>query len=321
MNTVRQAAQGRWQGILRQLGIPEQFLVNRHGPCPVCEGKDRFRFDDREGRGTYYCNACGAGDGFSLLMNYHGWDFKTAAHKVEETVGTVPPAPAKPKPDPRLLLKRIAREAIKLTGNDPVSRYLTHRGLSQVPQELFYHPGMAYFDNGRKVGDFPAMLALVEDSDGNRLTYHVTYLTPDGHKATVANPKKVMPPVSTISGAAVRLFGCGPHIAVTEGIETAIAVHEATQLPVWAAISANGVEKLQIPEWAERVTIYADNDKSFTGQQAAYALARRLAVSQGLRADVIVPDYPGQDFLDVWTVSMNTRRGINQPWPDEMEAS
>ena len=34
--------------------LPER----KAGPCPLCaEGKDRFRFDDREGKGTWICNS------------------------------------------------------------------------------------------------------------------------------------------------------------------------------------------------------------------------------------------------------------------------
>ncbi|WP_250206017.1 primase-helicase zinc-binding domain-containing protein, partial [Escherichia coli] len=44
------AARGHWAQILPALGV--NILKNRHQPCPVCGGKDRFRFDDQEGRGT-----------------------------------------------------------------------------------------------------------------------------------------------------------------------------------------------------------------------------------------------------------------------------
>ncbi|NYY79755.1 hypothetical protein DMH17_06695 [Raoultella planticola] len=33
----------------------------------MCGGADRFRFDDKEGRGTWFCNQCGAGDGLKLV--------------------------------------------------------------------------------------------------------------------------------------------------------------------------------------------------------------------------------------------------------------
>jgi putative DNA primase/helicase len=53
MNTVDRA-RGRWREILPQLGIDPRFLSNKQGPCPMCGGKTRFRFDDRDGSGSYY---------------------------------------------------------------------------------------------------------------------------------------------------------------------------------------------------------------------------------------------------------------------------
>ena len=47
VDEVKRAAHGRWPGVLTAFGIPAGMLVNRHGPCPLCGGTDRFRFDDR----------------------------------------------------------------------------------------------------------------------------------------------------------------------------------------------------------------------------------------------------------------------------------
>lgn len=48
VSRAEKAARGHWSRILPALGVT--VLKNRHQPCPVCAGKDRFRFDDREGR-------------------------------------------------------------------------------------------------------------------------------------------------------------------------------------------------------------------------------------------------------------------------------
>ncbi len=64
---LKDRALGRWRGILPALGVPAKALSNRHGPCPMCGGKDRFRFDDKGGRGTWICSQCGAGDGIELV--------------------------------------------------------------------------------------------------------------------------------------------------------------------------------------------------------------------------------------------------------------
>ena len=52
LNNAAELASGRWHGILTALGVPQEFLTGKHGPCPICGGKDRFRFDNKNGRGT-----------------------------------------------------------------------------------------------------------------------------------------------------------------------------------------------------------------------------------------------------------------------------
>lgn len=100
---------GRWREILPALGIPTEYLTNRHGPCPGCGGRDRYRFDDREGRGTFVCGGGGdtlTGDGFDLLMHVHGWSRQEVFRAVSEYLGmasSLPPRkpPQRPPETPR----------------------------------------------------------------------------------------------------------------------------------------------------------------------------------------------------------------------------
>src|SRR5580693_458201 len=96
MNTVERA-RGRWREILPALGIGRQYLVNKHGPCPLCGGRDRYRFDDREGTGSYFCNQCGAGSGLILIRKKNGWNHAEACNAVDEIIGTDRPR-ATPQP-------------------------------------------------------------------------------------------------------------------------------------------------------------------------------------------------------------------------------
>jgi len=48
----------------------------------LCGGKDRWRFDDRDGLGTYFCSNCGAGDGFTLLSKKTKMPFADIAFKI-----------------------------------------------------------------------------------------------------------------------------------------------------------------------------------------------------------------------------------------------
>lgn len=112
--TVRQAAQGRWPRILSELGIAVPDHPRKHGPCPVCGGKDRFRFDDRNGDGTYFCNQCTphAGDGVRLVMNARALRFPEALAAVGCALGLDPSQSAKPRPPFPSPPARIEREAI-----------------------------------------------------------------------------------------------------------------------------------------------------------------------------------------------------------------
>lgn len=289
------AARGKWVGILIQMGIEERFLRNKHGPCPMCEGRDRFRFDDKNGDGTWICSQCGSGTGIKLLMGWKGWDFKTAAHEVDQIVGNVEAkTPEKEKAEPVIRLKKIASGLADMASINPVRMYLARRGLTPTPATK-YHPALAHYgDDGMRV--FPAMVCLFHSADARPLSFHITWLTPQGEKAPVASPRKVMTPVEPLAGSAIRLFPVSEHIGIAEGIETALAVHRDFGIPCWAAANAGLMEKFVVPDGVKAVSIFADNDASFTGQAAAYALAKRLSGT----VDVVVhvPAVTGTDFAD-----------------------
>lgn len=210
----------------------------------------------------------------------------------------------------RKLVQRIWDEARPVTAGDEVDRYLSGRGLAlpAYPTVLRFHPALGYYEKdgsgkSRKLAEHPAMLACIQGQDGHAVTLHRTYLQ-DGAKLRAADAKKVLS--AGINGAAVRLFEATGQLAVCEGIETALAVHLATQQPVWAGISAGNLEKLWLPDTVRAVGIYADNDAGgdFAGQSCAFALARRLKreekTSGPRQVRVFVPRHAGTDWADVW---------------------
>lgn len=302
--SVLDRASGKWPEILEALGIPPEHLTRKHGPCPMCGGKDRWRFTDWQSKGGWICNACGTGDGMDLLQQYHGWDFAEAARAVESIVGDVKPTFRSSGPDPAIRLNKIRKGIVQPIDVSDVPAYLESRGL-EIPPGLKAHPSVGYYSGGMHIGDYPAMLGLVQKGS-KPLTYHVTYLQ-DGRKAPVEPARKILKPVETIKGAAIRLYPQAPHMGVAEGIETAIAAKMLSELPVWSVMSTGGMESWYPPDGVDRVTIFADHDAKYGGQKAAYALAHRLAC-KGFGVEVRIPPDVGADWNDVLMGGKNATR-------------
>lgn len=79
---IRDLARGRWDLILNKLGYAVNTNAKEHTQCPVCGGKDRFRFDNERGTGSYICSQGNgdtvAGDGLSLLIDHAGMSLYNA---------------------------------------------------------------------------------------------------------------------------------------------------------------------------------------------------------------------------------------------------
>ena len=292
------AAQGKWKGILLELGVPEKHLRNKHGPCPLCAGKDRFRFDNKEGRGTYICNNCGAGNGMDLALKFTGERFAEVARRIDAIVGNVKPEAAKPEISPeskRALLRKTFLETQPIQPNDLADKYFKSRGIGEMvyPRALRFAPKLKDGDGGIR----PALVAVVGVHGEKPSTLHRTFLSPSGGKADMRSPRKLMPS-EVPDGSCVQLsdYQGGP-LGIAEGIETALAASHLFNIPVWAALNANMLQKWTPPENCKEVAVFGDNDATFTGQAAAYALARKLK-SKGIETTVHIPSKINSDWND-----------------------
>jgi putative DNA primase/helicase len=174
----------------------------------------------------------------------------------------------------------------------PVQAYLTARGITApIPVSLRF----LCLRHSPTGGTWPCMVAAVARWPGSKIVaVHRTYLS-GSQKAPVDPCRMTLGPVA---GGAVRLAPASEVMGVAEGIETALSAMQVSGIPVWAALSAGGIERLILPALpqARTLIIFADHDPR--GLEAAQKAAARWR-DEGREVVIEVPPLPGQDFNDL----------------------
>ncbi|EQA6159164.1 primase-helicase zinc-binding domain-containing protein [Enterobacter hormaechei] len=270
-DTVKQAC-GHWPRILPALGV--KVIKNRHQACPVCGGSDRFRFDDKEGRGTWFCNQCGAGDGLKLIEKVFGVSASEAAGKVNALTGNLPPvAPeviAAAGAETDASRKAAASMAVKLmektrtaTGN----AYLTRKGF---PGSECVMLTATHKTGGVTFGAGDLVVPLYDDSGA---LVNLQLINFEGLKRTLKG--------GAVKGTCHIIEGqkqAGKRLWIAEGYVTALTVHHLTGETVMVALSS--VNLLSLASLARQkhpacqIVLAADRDLSGDGQTRAAAAAR-----------------------------------------------
>lgn len=306
---IHKLLSGRWPETLKACGVSDEYLTGKHCPCPACGGRDRFRFTDKGGEGMFICAHCGAGDGFALLRLIHGWSFAETRRTVIEVMGLGGASLQSREPSRRrqshdqvpvrlsvrvrnLLAATVSPERVQDT-----VRYLASRKLWPLPDgcEWRAHEGIEYWDNWKKIGRFPALVAEVKDIEGDLVTAHVTYLC-GGRKLDTYAPRKILSRLTGRRGCAVRLMPVlGEVLGVAEGIETALAAHNFHGISVWAALNTALLAKFIPPPEVNRLIIFADRDDA--GIDAANRLCS--ALESRCSVELSLPPVNYNDWADV----------------------
>lgn len=245
-------AKNQWRHVFQSLSIevPDSASVAAH--CPACGGKDRFRFDDQEGRGTYICNQCGAGDGLSLVQKVNGCNATEAAKMVSAVLSdgehceTDTPPARKEASNLQPIGERI--EALLAKTERCESAYLFDRGLSG-----YLLPVLA---------DGSAVLVL-RDMEGNITGAQL--VRPNGEKKLVAGSKK--------KGSFVPVWDVPDNpdlVVIGEGFATATTVSKLHKGVSLAALDAGNLLPVAMAcraQWpTATIIIAADNDWHHPGE-------------------------------------------------------
>ncbi|WP_429093174.1 primase-helicase zinc-binding domain-containing protein [Aeromonas rivipollensis] len=256
---VTAAAQGQWREILTANGI-NLPSGRHHSACPICmAGKDRFRFDDHEGRGTWLCNQCGkdgkcgAGDGLSLyqkatgqtmseairsLASYLGLSgsmsaedyasFEKRRQKAAKAAEEQRQKEASQREAAAALAQQMEREAVGCMAEQVP--YLARKGLSGFGVEVLAH------DYGHhKAG---SLLVVLFNIDGVTTTAEI--ISASGNKSALKDGLK------TGSAAYIEplddsLPEDAAHCGVVEGYATGLSVRALTGWPVFCSMGKGGL--------------------------------------------------------------------------------
>ncbi len=226
------AARGHWPRILPALGV--KVIKNRHMPCPVCQGTDRFRFDDIDGRGTWICNQCGAGDGMDLVKKALSITFIEAAARVNDLTGNLPPVEvdiitaAGPEADEasRAAAYALAQQLVSTAKETAGNAYLSRKGL---PEQACLTLSKAHKValTSYRTGD---VVVPLHDMSGQLV--NVQLINASGEKRTLKGGQ--------VKGACHVLSSAEPakRIWLAEGYATGLTVHNLTGDEVWVALSS-----------------------------------------------------------------------------------
>lgn len=275
---------GAWRQTLEGYGchLPSG---RHHGPCPVCGGKDRFRFDDKDGRGTWFCSQCDpqSGGGLLLLSRFLG---KPTIEVANELLGNTRERSRAP------VYRAIVSDDQIRKANHEQARKGAEALLAS--SELRPHPYMSdrgldgqWLVNGEPImgrdrsviqpGELMLVPAYKAEGDGSRLV---------NVQKIKANKEKR--PIYGGDMAAVyhKIDGHQKLIAIAEGYATGVTVNQVTGALTYCAFNTGNLAA--VAAWASGqhpgvpVVLFADNDEHGAGLRYAKDAAAPLGATVAL---------------------------------------
>jgi putative DNA primase/helicase len=251
----------------------------------------------RDGKVLVRCHAgCDQHDVIAILRGRGLWEttgraLGRFARKRQDRVPDEPDADALKRSEAAFALWQESRPV----GGTPVATYLRSRGLDlPASPTLRFHAGLKHPSGGV----WPAMVGLVtRGSTGSPIAIHRSFLARNGDGKAPVDPAKMM--LGPCRGGVVRLAEAGDVLMIGEGIETCLAVMQATGNPAWAALSTSGLRALDLPRDVRDLIVLADGDEP--GEAAAQDCARRWK-REGRRVRIARPPM-GMDFNDLLKAS------------------
>lgn len=312
---------GREGEVLGALGIswpPPGRKTHRQCPWADKSGHKNgdknpsWRWDERKAK--WFCS-CGHGDVVDAVQWMLSYDFAEAAQFIRETLGLAPSSGVEHRPTPvskseakiadslrdddkdqagrKRAALRLWREAVPIEDTIAERYLLNIRGVAIPPagaEAIRFHPRCYHGPTGYH---WPAMIALMTDpATGEPGGVHRTFLDPDDADKAEIEPVKMM----LGNAGVVRL--CADEdvtqgLGISEGIETGLAVIRRGWTPVWAALTAGGIQRFPALPGIDVLSIFTDADDA--GLKAARECAATWNAA-GREVRAIRPNTEGKDW-------------------------
>jgi len=304
---IVQAANGQWPLVFNNLGIAIPKF-GKHGPCPICcDGQDRFRCDDKDGRGTYYCNQCEnpAGDGLNLVarvFNLSPFDAaKQVAGAIGHQFGTISPelieqnqmraeqSRQAEKQRKELAANKAQKRAsqIKETTQVGISTYLTNKGLDIAVSILNVDKSINISSVSFNKGDL-----YVPIFNTNNQLVNTQLINGKGDKRFLPSGIK--------AGCFHKINGNNELIAIAEGYATALTISLAIDSTTYVAFDCHNLKSIALLARKNhpnaKIIVCGDNDANTKGNPGK---AKATEAAKQINAIALIPEQPG-DWNDAY---------------------
>lgn len=275
------------------------------GLCPFHEERTpSFRINDT--KGLYNCFGCGAGgDAIAFLIQAEGLTFSQAVFRLlgdAEWPESVPidrkAAARREKSDRAAAILSAQAEWHETRGiiGTPAEIYLRSRGIEgPLPSTVRFGrvPLWRNKETGASGKRCPALILGAQDRGGKIVGVQHIFLTEDGRKAPMRNPKLSL---GQLRGSAVRLGPPARRIILVEGPEDGMTIFKKpARFPVWITTGTGMMPFVDLPDEVEHITLAGDNNAA---GRAAVEKSTITYQAQGRTVDSIFPSPIFEDFND-----------------------
>jgi len=281
---VRDAALGRWKDLIfPAFGIQVPAKKNQHGPCPICGGTDRFRCDDKQGKGTWICNHCRAGDGFSLIEKSRGLDYPSVLREVGAILGLSSDTQVTDEDRKRWREKAEAQQKeaeLKQRKEQEAAAKRAARlwAAKSVDRDCPYLDRKQVKNYGCKINGKGNLIIPLYDRAGK--IWNIQEIHADGHKPFLSGGR-----VSACFYIMGEVTQQDQIICIAEGYATAASIREATGYTTVVTFNSGNMDKVGMEIRAlypyARLVYCADDDSHSVPPDAGIKAANNAAAATG----------------------------------------